>query len=199
MKKRGFHIAVLLGFLLTIGLSDGLADFFDHRTPQIEERSNSSKDDTGTREDTCPACIHEASHVVVAIVMGGCIKFIRLTSNGSGKTSFIEPADQRANAIIALAGCVGERVMARDTCDGTERDFKVARLKVGKNYMDLMPEVEKIIKEHRAAILRIASELKEKRFLTGRRVRHLLTEIHQKKTDKMTGAALLTRRCDGKN
>jgi hypothetical protein len=65
-------------------------------------------------------------------------------------------------------------VLARDTCNGTERDIKVARLKVGKNYMALVPEVEKIIKKHRTAILRIAGELKEKRFLTGRRVRQLL-------------------------
>jgi Peptidase M50B-like len=174
MKKRGFHMAVLLGFVTMIGSFDGLADFFDHRIPPIEQRADRGKDHTGTLGDTCPACIHEASHAVVAMVMGGCIKFIRLTSDGSGKTSFIGPVGQRANAIIALAGCVGERVLARDTCDGTERDIKVARSKVGKNYMALMPEVEKIVKEHRAAILRIASELKEKRFLTGRRVRQLL-------------------------
>jgi Peptidase M50B-like len=174
MKKRGFHMAVLLGFVTLIGSSDGPADFFDHRIPQIKQRADRGKGHTGTPGDMCPACIHEASHAVVAMVMGGCIKFIRLTSDGSGETSFFEPAGQRANAIIALAGCVGERVLAQDTCDGTERDIKVARSKVGKNYMALMPEVEKIIKEHRAAILRVASELKEKRFLTGRRMRQLL-------------------------
>jgi hypothetical protein len=181
MKKRGFHMAVLLALVTVIGWSDGLADFY--RTPQIEQRSDRDEDDTGTPGDTCPACIHEASHVVVATVMGGRIKFIRITSDDSGETSFIKPAGQRAHAIIALAGCVGERVLARDTCNGTERDIKVARLKVGKNYMALIPEVEKIIKEHRAAILRIASELKEKRFLTGRRVRQLFREIHQKNTE----------------
>jgi hypothetical protein len=90
MKKRGFHMAVLLALVTVIGLSDGLADFY--RTPQIEQRSNRDEDDTGTRGATCPACIHEAS-------------------------------------------------------------------------------------------LRIAGELKEKRFLTGRRVRQLLREIHQKNTE----------------
>jgi hypothetical protein len=174
MKMRGFHMAVLLCFVTMIGSSDGRADFFDYRIPQIKQQAERGKEHTGTPGDMCPACIHEASHAVVAMVMGGCIKFIRLTSDGSGETSFFEPAGQRANAIIALAGCVGERVLAQDTCDGTERDIKVARSKVGKHYMALMPEVEKIIKENRAAILLIASELKEKRFLTGRRVRKLL-------------------------
>jgi hypothetical protein len=64
-------------------------------------------------------------------------------------------------------------VLARDTCDGTERDFKIARLKGGKDYQALVPEVERMVRRHRAAILLIAHHLKQKRFLTGAQTRRL--------------------------
>ncbi|HKX30889.1 MAG TPA: M50 family metallopeptidase, partial [Blastocatellia bacterium] len=142
--------------------------------PQI--RPHKDRGAADPESDLWPACIHEASHTVAALARGNRVQFTRLTSDGSGRTSHSGPAGPRANAIIALAGCVGERVLARDTCDGTESDFQVARLKGGKNYLNLMPETEKLIRQHRAAVLSIARELRRKRYLTGRRARQLFKE-----------------------
>ena len=182
MNKRGLLLGLVLGLVMTIIVHADHAGFSEltgpMRSSQIEQQGDPQRY-TETRSNLSMAAIHEASHTVIALVMGNRIQFTRLTADGTGQTSHLGPADARANAIIALAGCIGEKALGHNTCDGTERDFKIARLKGGRDYLALVPEVEKLIKEHRIAVLIIARELEEKRSLNGRRTRQLFKEAEK--------------------
>jgi len=172
----GWALAFVVAIAVCVTIEDFWAPTGATPPPQVRQQKDRSTAAIDPESDLWPACIHEASHTVAALARGNRVQFTRLTSDGSGQTSHSGPAGPRANAIIALAGCVGERVLARNSCDGAESDFKVARLSGGENYLDLIPEAEMLIRKHRAAVLRIARELSQKRYLTGRRAQQLFKE-----------------------
>ena len=89
-------------------------------------------------EEVVDVALHEASHTMVAFLMGGTIRSIELHPGG-GRTEFDSP-DERVRALVAAAGYVAEP--HRDECAYESDRAEVEAM--GLRWEDAVKQVEAI-------------------------------------------------------
>src|SRR5262245_29387699 len=82
----GTFLLLLLLILFPLWFTEERPPVEARRGFQVQRRDHNRPTEAASNGDLCPACIHEASHTVAALVMGNRIQFTRLTSDGSGVT-----------------------------------------------------------------------------------------------------------------
>jgi ATP-dependent Zn protease len=119
--------------------------------------------------------LHEASHSVAMVVLGMPLERTQITISETewrGSTKLGASQDRRSGAVVALAGKVG----VLEFCSWAheiEEDDEVAR-RLTDDIEAACADAERLVREHRAAIEKVAELLIAKRCVEGSAVREIV-------------------------